>query len=69
VIGVPDPQWDEVPKAFVILKAGSTATGDDIREHCRANLARFKVPKYVAVVDSLPRNDSGKVLKRGLRET
>ncbi len=69
VIGVPDPQWDEVPKAFVILKAGSTATGDDIREHCRANLAGFKVPKYVAVVDSLPRNDSGKVLKRGLRET
>ncbi|GAA1040794.1 long-chain fatty acid--CoA ligase [Virgisporangium ochraceum] len=68
VIGVPDPRWDEVPKAFVILRAGSTATGEDIREHCLANLARFKVPKYVDVVDSLPRNDSGKVLKRGLRE-
>lgn len=68
VIGVPDPTWDEVPKAFVILKAGSTTTGDDIRAYCLANLARFKVPKYVDVVGSLPRNDSGKVLKRGLRE-
>lgn len=68
VIGVPDPKWDEVPKAFVILTAGSRATGDDIRAHCLSNLARFKVPKYVAIVESLPRNDSGKVLKRGLRE-
>ncbi|GAA1530227.1 long-chain fatty acid--CoA ligase [Dactylosporangium maewongense] len=67
VIGVPDPQWDEVPKAFVILRDGATATGADIREHCRANLAGFKVPKYVDVVESLPRNDSGKVLKRELR--
>ncbi|MGI5183001.1 class I adenylate-forming enzyme family protein [Dactylosporangium sp. CA-152071] len=67
VIGVPDPQWDEVPKAFVILRDGAAATGADIREHCRANLARFKVPKYVDVVESLPRNDSGKVLKRELR--
>jgi acyl-CoA synthetase (AMP-forming)/AMP-acid ligase II len=68
VIGVPDPRWDEVPKAFVILRAGSTATGEDIRAHCLANLAKFKVPKYVDIVESLPRNDSGKVLKRGLRE-
>ncbi|MEU0554422.1 AMP-binding protein [Dactylosporangium sp. NPDC006015] len=67
VIGVPDPQWDEVPKAFVILRDGAAATGADIREHCRANLAGFKVPKYVDVVESLPRNDSGKVLKRELR--
>ncbi|MEV4140241.1 AMP-binding protein [Dactylosporangium sp. NPDC049742] len=67
VIGVPDPQWDEVPKAFVILRDGATSTGEDIRSHCRANLAGFKVPKYVDVVESLPRNDSGKVLKRELR--
>ncbi|WP_327004600.1 AMP-binding protein [Dactylosporangium sp. NBC_01737] len=69
VIGVPDPQWDEVPKAFVILRDGATTTGEDIRDHCRANLAGFKVPKYVDVVESLPRNDSGKVLKRELRES
>jgi acyl-CoA synthetase (AMP-forming)/AMP-acid ligase II len=68
VIGVPDPRWDEVPKAFVILRAGTTTTGDDIRAHCLVNLAKFKVPKYVQVVESLPRNDSGKVLKRGLRQ-
>jgi acyl-CoA synthetase (AMP-forming)/AMP-acid ligase II len=69
VIGVPDPQWDEVPKAFVILRDGATATGRDIRDHCRANLAGFKVPKYVDVVKALPRNDSGKVLKRELRSS
>ncbi|MEV0134426.1 AMP-binding protein [Dactylosporangium sp. NPDC050688] len=69
VIGVPDPQWDEVPKAFVILRDGATATGEDIRSHCRTQLAGFKVPKYVDVVESLPRNDSGKVLKRELRQS
>nr|BFE57686.1 long-chain fatty acid--CoA ligase [Dactylosporangium thailandense] len=69
VIGVADPQWDEVPKAFVILHPASRATGEDIRAHCLANLAKFKVPKYVQIVESLPRNDSGKVLKKNLRET
>ncbi|MFY1638186.1 class I adenylate-forming enzyme family protein [Solwaraspora sp. WMMB335] len=67
VIGVPDPTWDEVPKAYVILRAGATATPETIREYCRAELARYKVPKYVQIVTSLPRNDSGKVLKNGLR--
>ncbi|WFE20576.1 AMP-binding protein [Solwaraspora sp. WMMD937] len=69
VIGVPDPTWDEVPKAYVILRAGATATAEGIRAHCRAELARYKVPKYVQIVTSLPRNDSGKVLKKQLRET
>ncbi|WP_433222145.1 class I adenylate-forming enzyme family protein [Dactylosporangium sp. CS-047395] len=69
VIGVADPQWDEVPKAFVILHPGARSTGEDIRAHCLANLAKFKVPKYVQLVESLPRNDSGKVLKKSLRET
>ncbi|MBO4206558.1 class I adenylate-forming enzyme family protein [Micromonospora echinofusca] len=68
VIGVPDPRWDEVPKAFVVLRPGATTTGEDIRDHCRAELARYKVPKYVQIVASLPRNDSGKVLKKSLRE-
>ncbi|WP_083733436.1 class I adenylate-forming enzyme family protein [Actinomadura sp. CNU-125] len=68
VIGVPDERWDEVPKAFVILRAPGAATPEDIRRHCRDNLAKYKVPKHVAIVDSLPRNDSGKVLKKRLRE-
>ncbi|MFY1699847.1 class I adenylate-forming enzyme family protein [Solwaraspora sp. WMMA2101] len=68
VVGVPDPTWDEVPKAYVILRAEATTTAEGIREHCRAELARYKVPKYVQIVTSLPRNDSGKVLKKQLRE-
>ncbi|MEU7957061.1 class I adenylate-forming enzyme family protein [Micromonospora humida] len=68
VIGVPDPRWDEVPKAFVILRDGATGTAEELRAHCLAELARYKVPRYVQLVTSLPRNDSGKVLKKALRE-
>jgi fatty-acyl-CoA synthase len=68
VVGVPDPKWEEVPKAFVVVHAGSTVTVDDLLAHCNDNLARFKVPKHLEIVERLPRNDSGKVLKRLLRE-
>ncbi|MFS3126789.1 class I adenylate-forming enzyme family protein [Nocardioides sp. Bht2] len=68
VIGVPDPRWDEVPKAFVTLAAEADLDAQAIRQHCLANLAKFKVPRDIEIVDSLPRNDSGKVLKRVLRE-
>ncbi|WP_232676218.1 AMP-binding protein [Nocardioides sp. R-C-SC26] len=68
VIGVPDDRWDEVPKAFVIARSGSGLDAEAVREYCRAHLARFKVPAHVDVVDSLPRNDSGKVLKTILRQ-
>ncbi|RIV40557.1 class I adenylate-forming enzyme family protein [Micromonospora radicis] len=68
VVGVPDPTWDEVPKAYVILRPGAAATAEELREHCRAELARYKVPKHVQIVTELPRNDSGKVLKKRLRE-
>jgi len=67
VIGVPDATWDEVPKAFVILREGAATTAADLREHCIAHLAKYKVPKHVEVVAALPRNDSGKVLKKQLR--
>ncbi|TDC92288.1 AMP-binding protein [Actinomadura sp. 7K507] len=67
VIGVPDEKWDEVPKAFVILHESAAVTPEDIQRHCLDNLAKYKVPKYVSVVGSLPRNDSGKVLKTKLR--
>jgi acyl-CoA synthetase (AMP-forming)/AMP-acid ligase II len=68
VVAYPDPRWDEVPKAFVILVAGAVATPEELVAHCEGHLARFKVPKHVEIVDYLPRNDSGKVLKRVLRD-
>ncbi len=67
VVGRPDDRWGEVPVAFVVLRQGSTATPDALLEHCRGRLARYKVPKAVTFLDSLPRNPSGKVLKRELR--
>lgn len=68
VVGRPDERWGEVPVAFVALRDGAAASGADLIEHCRAQLARFKVPKDVVFVDALPRNPSGKVLKRELRD-
>jgi acyl-CoA synthetase (AMP-forming)/AMP-acid ligase II len=67
VVGRPDEKWGEVPVAFVALKPDTNATADELIEHCRGQLARFKVPKDVVFVDALPRNPSGKVLKRELR--
>lgn len=68
VVGIPDPRWEEVPKAFVIVKPGSRVTAEALLAHCNNNLARFKVPKAIELVEHLPRNDSGKVLKRLLRD-
>ncbi len=67
VVGRPDERWGEVPVAFVALRDGAQASADELIEHCRSQLARFKVPKDVVFVDALPRNPSGKVLKRDLR--
>jgi fatty-acyl-CoA synthase len=66
-VGRPDDRWGEVPVAFVVLRADVTATKDELLTHCRAQLARFKVPKEITFLDTLPRNPSGKVLKRELR--
>jgi fatty-acyl-CoA synthase len=68
VVGRPDDRWGEVPVAYVVLSTGSTMSPDDLIEHCRSQLAKFKVPKDVLMIDALPRNPSGKVLKRELRE-
>ena len=68
VVGRPDERWGEVPVAFVALRPDTAATEDELIEHCRTQLARFKVPKNVVFVDALPRNPSGKVLKRELRD-
>ncbi len=67
VVGRRDERWGEVPVAYVVLRAGALASGDALIEHCRDRLARFKVPKDVTFLDALPRNPSGKVLKRELR--
>ena len=67
VVGRPDDRWGEVPVAFVVLRHDAVATADLLLEHCRAQLARFKVPKAITFLDALPRNPSGKVLKRELR--
>lgn len=66
VIGVPDEQFGQRLAAFVV--GAETLTADDIREHVKANLARFSVPRDVFFLDELPRNITGKVLKRQLRE-
>jgi fatty-acyl-CoA synthase len=68
VIGVPDDRWEEVPKAFIVQRRDSAVDQATLRDYCLARLAKFKVPRDFEVVDSLPRNDSGKVLKRLLRE-
>ena len=67
VIGVPDPRWGENVKAMVALRAGQQATGPEIIEFTRARLAHYKCPRTVDFIDALPRNPSGKVLKRTLR--
>ncbi|MFI4980524.1 MAG: AMP-binding protein [Nevskiales bacterium] len=68
VIGIPDPRWGEVPAAVVVLKEGAELDLPTLERHCRAHLASFKVPKRLVIRESLPRNPSGKVLKRTLRE-
>jgi acyl-CoA synthetase (AMP-forming)/AMP-acid ligase II len=69
VIGIPDPEWGQEPRAVVVLKKGEAATAEEIMEYCRSRLAGFKRPRSVIFVDSLPRNAMGKVLKKELRET
>jgi acyl-CoA synthetase (AMP-forming)/AMP-acid ligase II len=68
VVGRADERWGEVPIAYVVVGPGATTTPEELVEHCRGQLARFKVPKQVVVIDALPRNPSGKVLKRELRD-
>jgi fatty-acyl-CoA synthase len=67
VIGVPDNDFGERLKAFVVRATGSELTEEELRDYVRDNLARFKVPRDVVFVDVLPRNATGKVLKRELR--
>ena len=68
VIGVPDDRWGERPKAFVIPRAGQSPTPEDILGHVQSRIARYKAPREVVVVESLPKTSTGKIQKFELRE-
>ena len=68
VIGVPDEKWGERPKAFVVLKPGAHADEQELIDHVRSAIARYKAPKAVAFLDELPKTSTGKVPKFELRE-
>ncbi|NUN06601.1 MAG: long-chain fatty acid--CoA ligase [Bdellovibrio sp.] len=67
VVGVPDEKWGEVGKAFVVAQDDSVSA-DELLNHCGKNLAKFKIPKHFVFLKSLPKGDSGKILKRKLTE-
>src|SRR5260221_8281143 len=68
VIGVPDEQWGEVVKAIVVKKPGASLGSDELIGFARQRIAAYKVPRSVDFVAALPRNPSGKILKRELRK-
>lgn len=68
VIAIPDERWGETPYAFVVLRAGLTASGEELAGWLESRLARTSRPSGLEIVTSLPRNEMGKVLKRVLRE-
>jgi fatty-acyl-CoA synthase len=65
---VPDPKWVEAVAAVVVVKAGQTLTEQEVIAHCTQHMAGFKAPKRVVFAQALPKNPSGKLLKRELRE-
>jgi len=67
VVGLPHPYWIEAVTAIVVPKAGQALTEEAVLAHCRAHMAHFKVPKKVVFAEALPKNPSGKLLKRELR--
>jgi acyl-CoA synthetase (AMP-forming)/AMP-acid ligase II len=67
VLGVADEEWGQRLKAFVVLRAGAKLSVEDVQEHVKENLARYKAPRDVVFLEQLPRNATGKVLKRELQ--
>jgi len=68
VIGVPNVEWGQEPRAVVVLREGGSATPEEMMEYCRSKLAGFKRPRSVVFVDALPRSPMGKLLRKKLRE-
>ena len=67
MIGVPDDRWGEAVKAIVVVKAGVAVTAAELIAYCRKRIAHYKAPRSIDFAESLPRNASGKLLKRVLR--
>jgi len=67
VFGIAHPRWIEAVVAVVVPRPGATIDAEDVLTHCRSAMAGYKTPKYVVIADSLPKNPSGKILKRTLR--
>jgi long-chain acyl-CoA synthetase len=68
VAAMPDPTKGEVPKAWVVLRAGASAVPDELKAYCRERLAPYKVPSQISIVTELPKSGAGKVLRRKLKE-
>jgi fatty-acyl-CoA synthase len=69
VIGLPDPKWVEAVTAVIVVKAGQALSEAEVLAHCQRHMAGFKCPKRVIFTNTLPKNPSGKLLKRELRKT
>jgi fatty-acyl-CoA synthase len=68
VAGLPDVKYGEVAAAWIVPKAGVVLSPDDIKQHCQGQIANFKIPQYVMIVESLPRTVTGKIRKHVLKE-
>lgn len=68
MIGVPDERWGEAVRAFVVLRPGTTATPRELMMSLKGRIADFKIPTGYEFIDTLPRNPSGKILRRELRD-
>jgi len=68
VIGVDDEQFGQRLAAFVVLSGGAAATPEVLKQHVRDNLANYKVPREITILDELPRSITGKIVRRELQE-
>jgi len=68
VIGVSDERWGEVPKALMVVKKGKSITKEEITSYCMDKLAKYKIPKYIEFIESIPKTSAGKILRRQLAE-
>jgi fatty-acyl-CoA synthase len=68
VIGLPDPKWVEAVTAVIVVKQGFGLAEEEVMKHCQQHMAGFKCPKRIIFTKDLPKNPSGKLLKRELRQ-
>ena len=66
--GLPDAKYGEVVAAWVVPRSGATVNADEVKHYCRGQIAHFKVPQYVTIVEALPRTVTGKIRKHVLRD-